>query len=240
MLTPEEFMDREGSKKIFGQVMHFALLLVILVIAPSAHGVDARGPYEGGRPDVAVSRPHAVTPNKSFETPVNDALAAVYRAMEKVPLTGDPDHDFVVMMIPHQQGAIDTAKVVLRYGKDGDIREFAETMIEERQTEIEVMAGWLTRYKPAEGEGPNKTFEAALEKIRSAMNHDREGAGKTKDVDREFLRMMIPHYQGAVDMAKLVHMYGKDPEIRRLADQIIAAQQSDIQMMQRWLTAFDE
>ena len=57
----------------------------------------------------------------------------------------------------------------------------------------------------------------------------------TGDSDRDFVTMMIPHHQGAIDMAKIVLQYGKDPEIRQLAEAIVAAQESEIAEMKAWL-----
>jgi Domain of unknown function (DUF305) len=48
--------------------------------------------------------------------------------------------------------------------------------------------------------------------------------------------MMMPHHQGAIDMAKAELLYGKDPVMRRLAEEIIVDQQSEIQAMQLWLS----
>ena len=52
------------------------------------------------------------------------------------------------------------------------------------------------------------------------------------NADRDFLATMIPHHEGAVEMARLVLLHGKDPLVRRLAEEIIAAQQSEIVAMQ--------
>jgi uncharacterized protein (DUF305 family) len=54
--------------------------------------------------------------------------------------------------------------------------------------------------------------------------------------DVDFVRLMLPHHQAAIDMAKTQLLYGKDPQMRRLAQEIITDQQSEIQLMQLWLT----
>ena len=53
--------------------------------------------------------------------------------------------------------------------------------------------------------------------------------------DVDFVRLMLPHHQAAIDMAKTQLLYGKDPQMRRLAQEIITDQQSEIELMQRWL-----
>ena len=53
--------------------------------------------------------------------------------------------------------------------------------------------------------------------------------------DVDFVRLMLPHHLGAIDMAKSELLNGNDPQMRRLAQEIITDQESEIQLMQLWL-----
>lgn len=83
--------------------------------------------------------------------------------------------------------------------------------------------------------GSGKAEHAAMQahhKMMAAMN-----VKPTGNPDRDFVLMMIPHHQGAIDMARVQLDFGHDPAIRALAQEIIAAQEKEIGEMQEWLKA---
>ena len=67
------------------------------------------------------------------------------------------------------------------------------------------------------------------------MNHDMMGAPMTGDPDRDLVTMMMPHHQGAIDMARIYLRDGKDPAIRKMAQRIIADQTREIRDFKAWL-----
>ncbi len=62
-----------------------------------------------------------------------------------VPYTGNADLDFIKGMVPHHQGAVDNARIVLQYGTDPDVRKFAESVIAAQEAEIKWMNDWLAK-----------------------------------------------------------------------------------------------
>ena len=62
---------------------------------------------------------------------------------------------------------------------------------------------------------------------------------RSGDSDVDFVKLMLPHHQAAIDMAKTQLLHGKDPQMRRLALEIITDQQSEIVLMQLWLKQHD-
>jgi len=76
-------------------------------------------------------------------------MEKMHRAMASVEASGDGDVDFVRLMLPHHQAAIDMAKTQLLYGKDPQMRRLAQEIITDQQSEIALMHLWLKQHSPS-------------------------------------------------------------------------------------------
>jgi uncharacterized protein (DUF305 family) len=85
--------------------------------------------------------------------------------------------------------------------------------------------------KPMGDQSPSSQAFAAVD----AKMHKNMAITYSGDADTDFLHGMIPHHLGAIDMAKVELQYGKDPELRKLAQTIISAQEAETKQMNAWL-----
>ena len=85
---------------------------------------------------------------ETAETAATKAYKGAMQAMMggmMLPYTGNADVDFIKGMVPHHQGAVDNARIVLQYGTDPDVRKFAEGVIAAQEAEIKWMNDWLAK-----------------------------------------------------------------------------------------------
>jgi len=98
----------------------------------------------------------------------------------------------------------------------------------------EGMHGNVPGHSVVQPKGDNGPSSLAFRGINMKM-HEGMNITFSGNADVDFVKGMIPHHQGAVDMAKTVLAFGKDPEVRKLAEEIIKAQESEIALMNEWL-----
>ena len=177
------------------------------------------------------------------EAPMSDMLKDYTKsmtAMHDEMMVGmgynDPDTAFAKGMLGHHRGAVDMAKIELKYGTDEVMRKLAQEVIDAQQLEIDIMNKWLASHPDAAKPKPETTdMQMAYANGMDAMHGEMMAGIADPVADMAFARGMLAHHVGAVDMAKVQLKYGKDEEMRKLAEQIIAAQQPEIELMQSWI-----
>jgi len=147
------------------------------------------------------------------------------------------DQHFIVQMIPHHEGAIAMAKVALERSKRPEIRSLAEGIIEAQEREINDMKSW---YQDWYGTTPPSEGFSMGGMHMSGMEGDVDELATAADAnfDREFIVQMIPHHEMAIVMAGMLQASTERAEMTQLADNIIASQSREIEMMQSWLTSW--
>jgi len=205
--------------------------------------------WADGSPSLIEERP--------FIDETNAAMAKMMASMTIKP-TGNVDHDFVAMMIPHHQGAIDMAQAELRYGQNQQLLRISQEIVVEQLQEIAAMRiavgekvspyeamlaasvpGAAATVAPAPAApGTAETLSAAAEgpflkenDADMARMMDDMAIKPTGEIDRDFVAMMVPHHQGAIDMAQAELRYGRNAQLRRIAQEIIVEEIQEITLM---------
>jgi len=151
----------------------------------------------------------------------------------------DADVEFLQGMVPHHSQAVAMAELVPDRTDRPELNELAETIISTQNEEIEQMNTLLSDAgaEPVEG-GMDHGGMTEGGMTMSGMMDDQQMQGlesaEGQDFELMFLDMMTAHHQGAIEAAEQVLDAGENPEVADLAEQIIQAQQAEIEQMATW------
>lgn len=141
------------------------------------------------------------------------------------------DRAFVAEMVPHHRSAVDMAKIAQKRGQSAFVKQLASDIVRTQSDELTTL-----REQDAElaADGVKKgSLGVPMEAM--GMGTDIALLETADPFDRAFLEMMLPHHVGAVEMAKAELAKGADPELKQLAEEIIAAQEREIREMREAL-----
>ena len=141
------------------------------------------------------------------------------------------DERFIDALVPHHQGAIAMAEVALKNAQHEEIKDLSRNIVSTQQAEIEE----LKSIKQEEFGTSNVPMGMSQEQIRGmGMMMDSQELARSEPFDRAFIDAMIPHHQSAIEMAKVAYEKSENPRIKKLAENIVSAQQAEIEQMKRW------
>jgi uncharacterized protein (DUF305 family) len=141
------------------------------------------------------------------------------------------DERFIDAMVPHHQGAIAMARVALKNAEHEEIQELSRNIVSTQQSEIEE----LKSIKKEEFGTSSVPMEMSMEQMRGmGMMMDPQRLANREPFDEAFIDAMIPHHQSAIEMAQVALENSDNPKIKELAQNIISAQQREIEQMTQW------
>lgn len=126
--------------------MRFSLDAMLARVAGEVVPVHDHSNHGGAMPPSPDKTAAAAAAPKGYDAYLRDMHVGMEKMMQDMhadPPSGDPDIDFLAMMVPHHWGAVEMARLVLRDGRDPLVREIAETILAGQQTEMQGMRGRL-------------------------------------------------------------------------------------------------
>lgn len=182
-IDPEEAEMAQAAARPRRRLLRKIVIAGLAVVALAAGSLFLRPAHMSAHADAASA------PQNAFNDAMTKAMMSMHMAMNQ-PYSGDPDHDFASMMIPHHQGAIDMAQLELRYGKDPRLRRLAEEIIVTQQQEIAVMQ--LVLKDLAAGQQPGSSPSAAVPAAGSMSGMEMNGMQMTKTPDASAPATSVP------------------------------------------------
>ena len=138
------------------------------------------------------------------------------------------DETFLAAMIEHHEGAVDMAEIALDRAEQEELRQMAQEIIEAQEAEIDQMQAWLDEWFDG-GHGDHGISHEEM-----GMDMDMDEFREAEPFDLAFIDEMIIHHEGAIDMARAILETTERDELREMAEEIIEAQEVEIQQMREW------
>lgn len=160
-------------------------------------------------------------------------------AMQSSPNAANAPYDlqFLDTMTAHHQGAVDMARPAETKAQHAELKEMARNIIRDQEREIAQMKQWRDEWYAGKPQAMNMEMSGMMDSMRG-MDMTKLNAASGNAFDVMFLDMMTPHHQGAITMGREALTKAGHPEIKKLAQQIIDAQEREIAQMNKWKAAW--
>ena len=163
-------------------------------------------------------------------------LDEMVRDMKGAELTDSISHNFIVQMIPHHRAAMEMSRNILRYTTLVPLQNISSNIIEEQTKSIDDMKNALSCCgQLSSTEQELCLYQRRFQHITQTMFADMENSCATNNLNASFIREMIPHHRGAIQMSENALRFPICPELVPLLDSIIVSQQAGIRKMEHLL-----
>lgn len=202
-----------NTKSLTASALTLLASAVVLTACGDDTGESGTGPASGAMTTSAVAGPSGTSPAEGEH---NDA-----------------DIRFAQEMIPHHRQAVEMAALVPSHSTDPRVIDLAARIQQAQDPEITAMTGWLQAWGAPvpEGTGHSGGHHEGMPGMMTDEQMAELEAAQGAEFDRMWLTMMIDHHEGAVQMAQTELAEGSDPQARTMAQEIIDAQQAEIEEM---------
>lgn len=163
-------------------------------------------------------------------------LDKMIKGMTKAELNDSISHNFIVQMIPHHRAAIEMSENILKYTKNIQLEKIATQIITEQTKSIENMRNiQCTCSELINSQREVCRYQQKVNQIMEVMFYSMKNSCETNRINCDFLREMIPHHKGAVEMSNNALRYNICPELKPVLEAIITSQKMGIKQMQNLL-----
>jgi len=169
---------------------------------------------------VATLFTQPVLSQQSASNAMMKSMQAGMNQMMSMKMTGDPDHDFAMMLKMHHQSAVDMSDMEIKQGKNAQVKALGTKIKTNNQKEIKELDQFLSSHKPMSGS--SKLGQQGMEIMHSGK-HSMNG-----NVDHDYASMMAQHHQQGIDMARVFLKEGKTEKMKTMANNVIKVQTEEM------------
>ena len=215
------------------QLSTYAMLFALLALIVGV-GVACNTTSNTNSAVITTPSPAATSPSPSMA--MNNEMPGMMKSSRNA-ASAPYDLQFIDTMTEHHQSAIDMAKMAEMNAQHAEVKSLARGIVAAQQKEISQMKSWRDQWYAGKPRAMNMEMPGMMDAMKG-MDMTMMKAMSGNAFDLMFIDGMTPHHQGAVTMAREALTKSEHPEIKKLAQQIIDAQEKEIAQMNKWKAAW--
>ncbi len=214
--------------------MKIYAIVLALIVGGGCSGPDAKRDHAGHPSPATGNAAPGVDHNTMDHGSMNHSGMQTSQGAASAP----KELQFLDTMIAHHRGAVEMSTLAESRAGRPEIKELAANIINDQEREIAKMSEWRESWFEGKQPAVNMGYPG-MARGMGGMDMKKLGSLSGNEFDLEFIRQMIPHHEGAIEMAKTFWQYdGRKGELKELATDIITAQETEIKQMKAWLAAW--